>query len=835
MKKQKLISAAVSAVMAVSYAGCFPGIYKAGAEEAENSLIANRMEFYTDLHEVDNSGYFEAAFEDYAAKVGNLGYKDDNYKGKCVSYISNRVENNAYFLLTFPEAKEEMYISFVKNDDDVKNKVTKEILDITGGTRETDYSGSTALILADEIGEEKFAEVMKICQPYIDDEIIREVKYDQNSLKSYETHISFDKLYYSDNVYVNKGYDFEAVAAFLKQKGEKCRVIKAYTNDTNTLYTIDPEKDSDEERLRIAKLIKDEFGYEFDLSNTDFRAVSEYKTAQFIPASYTEPKNDTPEKTEVQSAVSDVTKSGNIVYGDLNGDGKTDVTDLTFLSLHLIGDNIITDAALLEAADVQPDGTVNLSDLARFRQYLSKKTDSIGKTQDIQTVPEEPDESELTDITDISKTVNAGPGFDKWNYNVKSVMISSMEDYDKYIGIDSEENKNIAKQGVEVNDEFFKTNRLAVMIDNSESCNGVEFTLTGVKLDKEGNVHLYYDKFVPEMMTALASVSHFITVVPADDNKESNAFVHFNVIHERTDITDQCMIMNSTGVVYKNHGTMYPSVSGMVTSMDQFTEEMDKYGIEPSDVIERFGISEKFFDDYFLIYHTDYASNTNPKNRIVSVTVDYKNNLQMNVSRYTTVRYNDEGVPYSMGGEMEVNWFLAAAVPKSVTDPSEVVSFDAKSVSSQDENGFSIYNKINERAVVSDSATEFEFKDREIRFIDSVGEFDRINEFYGGKFSHLKDEFLTDDFFKDNMLFIMCQPSEKKNVKYNILNLSMASNAVLSVQVGKFINAEDAADDDITEWHLAAAVPRSELVFEKSELSAKISYKTEEALLGRFE
>ena len=66
-----------------------------------------------------------------------------------------------------------------------------------------------------------------------------------------------------------------------------------------------------------------------------------------------------------------------IIYGDLNSDGKVDITDLSLLSLHLIGDKPIETDELKEAADVQYDKTIDLADLACLRQFLSKKTDTI--------------------------------------------------------------------------------------------------------------------------------------------------------------------------------------------------------------------------------------------------------------------------------------------------------------------------------------------------------------------------------------------------------------------------------------------------------------------------
>ena len=63
--------------------------------------------------------------------------------------------------------------------------------------------------------------------------------------------------------------------------------------------------------------------------------------------------------------------------GDINLDCQIDVTDLSELSLALIGDRKLSEAQQ-KAADVDKDGKVTLSDLARMRQYLSKIITSFG-------------------------------------------------------------------------------------------------------------------------------------------------------------------------------------------------------------------------------------------------------------------------------------------------------------------------------------------------------------------------------------------------------------------------------------------------------------------------
>lgn len=68
-------------------------------------------------------------------------------------------------------------------------------------------------------------------------------------------------------------------------------------------------------------------------------------------------------------------ETNNEVYGDLNCDGIADITDLSGLSLYLIGDRVFDEAAL-KNADVNRDGKVDLSDLAAFKMHLSKQAGS---------------------------------------------------------------------------------------------------------------------------------------------------------------------------------------------------------------------------------------------------------------------------------------------------------------------------------------------------------------------------------------------------------------------------------------------------------------------------
>ena len=86
----------------------------------------------------------------------------------------------------------------------------------------------------------------------------------------------------------------------------------------------------------------------------------------------------TPKPTHTTATASPLpTNQNGAIYGDLNDDKVVDISDLTVLSLGLLGDVNITDY-MESVADFDGDGAVTIADLARLRQYLSKKIDTLG-------------------------------------------------------------------------------------------------------------------------------------------------------------------------------------------------------------------------------------------------------------------------------------------------------------------------------------------------------------------------------------------------------------------------------------------------------------------------
>lgn len=80
-----------------------------------------------------------------------------------------------------------------------------------------------------------------------------------------------------------------------------------------------------------------------------------------------------PEGTDNHKTPSDTSE---IIKGDINSDGKTDLTDLSLISLFIIGDTEFT-VDQKRAADLDGDAEIRLTDLAKYKQFLSKVIDSL--------------------------------------------------------------------------------------------------------------------------------------------------------------------------------------------------------------------------------------------------------------------------------------------------------------------------------------------------------------------------------------------------------------------------------------------------------------------------
>ncbi len=120
------------------------------------------------------------------------------------------------------------------------------------------------------------------------------------------------------------------------------------------------------------------------LFGANYSEKEAYKAVMQINVPTDEPiVTDKPVVTDKPIEVTTTTvNSGNsdpaFIYGDVNSDNKVDLSDLTALSLALLGDKQLNATQKL-AADVSYDNSVDVADLALMKQYISKENVKLGK------------------------------------------------------------------------------------------------------------------------------------------------------------------------------------------------------------------------------------------------------------------------------------------------------------------------------------------------------------------------------------------------------------------------------------------------------------------------
>ena len=93
------------------------------------------------------------------------------------------------------------------------------------------------------------------------------------------------------------------------------------------------------------------------------------------------------------------------LFGDVDENGVVELTDLTNLSLYLLGDMELSKSQLLKA-NVQYNAVVDIADLTTLKQYICKDPDvkELGKDYDPNVVIDEPTDESIVKIT--NKVVN---------------------------------------------------------------------------------------------------------------------------------------------------------------------------------------------------------------------------------------------------------------------------------------------------------------------------------------------------------------------------------------------------------------------------------------------
>ncbi|MBE6842170.1 MAG: hypothetical protein E7510_04995 [Ruminococcus sp.] len=167
--------------------------------------------------------------------------------------------------------------------------------------------------------------------------------------------------------------DREEANAVIEERGAKegSYTIKEYFAGGGFCYYIDPQFEDEQLVQYIDKDGNILEEHKIDSEKFAYKSVSDcaYKRIVFVA-----------EDKEYPDFIDNdlkVNSSGSSTIPDYNSDSVTDLTDLTALSLYLIGDTEWTDE-LVNNFDCNADGTTNLADLAHLKQYIMGEDVKLG-------------------------------------------------------------------------------------------------------------------------------------------------------------------------------------------------------------------------------------------------------------------------------------------------------------------------------------------------------------------------------------------------------------------------------------------------------------------------
>ena len=234
----------------------------------------------------------------------------------------------------------------------------EKIYDIVNSYVEENLSGDATVIMTEE---------GKVLVTYRQP-AIKEPEFDSSDLQKFllKNNVDFKKitiLHLADTPVVessdtNKITDPEKIAGFLKKYIDENHpgdaTVAIHDEDGSLLVT-----------FRNTAVSEDEFD-----SESIYRNMIKYLEENNVDQSYISNKFIVLFRADAKEV--DVP----VIAGDIDLNGTIDVTDLTELSLVLVGDKELTENQKL-AANIDGDGAVTLADLARLQQYLSKKIDAL--------------------------------------------------------------------------------------------------------------------------------------------------------------------------------------------------------------------------------------------------------------------------------------------------------------------------------------------------------------------------------------------------------------------------------------------------------------------------
>ena len=159
--------------------------------------------------------------------------------------------------------------------------------------------------------------------------------------------------------------------------------------DFDTVWQIDPESDyyfptlrGVENKAKLPQKVKTESikynsielknieGYEYSLDGENYQDSSIFENLNPL-TEYTVYQRIKNPETASESIVASLTVTTATYIGDINGDGKVNITDVALINAHVKKTKLLTGEELARA-DINGDGKVNITDVALVNAHVKK-------------------------------------------------------------------------------------------------------------------------------------------------------------------------------------------------------------------------------------------------------------------------------------------------------------------------------------------------------------------------------------------------------------------------------------------------------------------------------
>ena len=762
----------------------FPAVVNASVAEKNKISEAHVGQLLSGREACEDRGYFSYLFEDNPLFMDYTAYAlysdyDDMYNFRIV-------QNNPVWHISITSdsqiTEQSGYIQEIMDlvSEDVYTEGYMRAYNIYCSQLDEETKGKIEEIIKNE--SDTFAKVKcSISQEYIYDNV----------------KLDLSKLYYTDSE-----FDPEAVRDYLDSYGSVDYVLKKVETDYSdeVYYAVDLNEADVNEKLRVASIIRKKFNYQLDSGmylerETRYERIGNTVSLADSPSAEVTPGTD------------------DIIYGDVDCSGEVDLTDLSTLSLFLMKETTLEGAAY-EAADTSYDGEINSADLARLKQYVSKRNVKLGPVYSTDAI--------LTDITEKCTEYRIGvPAFIKDN-----VLITSREMLDSIAGDDMPDlflkswNNWIQEN---ISDDFFENNAL-VIIDDNNSCNGEKKTISAINVDSSGNITFDIDDMRPHMQTELASNICIVVKVPLTENmrdQELSVKCSYNIFSD-INLLEGCTYYNIPSGEYIEELYKSDPSTAFISSEEEFNGLNEKYNGHFSVLAEKTGLNDEFFkNNKLLIAHISEGS-CSVRNSVDSVTVSDKGNVSVNVSRYSP-EYGDDAMQ---------SWILAAVVPdtslenteKMIKVPVKTSAFTVSIDDIRNQSEYSIFDEcqvscIEINGLCSDPDGKYGKRNY---LINSMSEFEKYNEKFGGCLDHVYKSYIkSPEFFDKNEIYIgMDCWSDPLSVNI-ISDVRVNRSGEVCVETVNHRSFNVSSSVEPIEWHMLCIIPKDSLIFEDSMLNVK--------------